>query len=210
MINKIILQTNKDIIFVKKTNGEFCTVTVKYKNHKIMEYRFLDLPFYHHNLLNWDNLNCCGGWEYDKLYLSTAVQDGKKPFSSLVEIVNDNNENSDIKTERLMSLYEAVSTDFDKSKSYTHFSGPNYKLEVNISRKEKMSELFNIDEILNVYNQHLNIIPLLNIDYIIEKLNKTPMELSESYQWASPDRIEDIILTGLLLGYPIESTIGIL
>ncbi len=84
MMKNIVFESSDGIVFEKTSykNGR-CKLAVRNKSggSPHMIYRYRDIPGVQSPYINWDNLNCCGGWKYDESYLYTAVQRGKKLFA---------------------------------------------------------------------------------------------------------------------------------
>lgn len=200
---EILLETSKGIIFEKVTTKNRCRVTVKNKDgsHNHMTYRFnKDVEPISSQYISWENLNCCGGWPYDSSYLLTAVQEGKKLCAGI-----------NFDSEKELKDYEDNLSD-----DYVHFckppmsNGPYTTYYVDVARDGAICDFFNTDEILRVYRELgitnfnkglLSEFFTLPVWYIIN---------GETFDYRQPHRPEEYILTGLMLGYPLESTAWLL
>lgn len=147
-------------------------------------------------------MNCCGGWIYDEKYLLSAVQKSKKLCSDIY-----------FPNERKMLEY------IDKlSDDYQYYcEPPRFKdiqaFNVIVTRKGKIDNYINIDEVLNTYYKLGRY--CFNPTYLIKFLQNPMIELMSrkinrikyrsKFDFANPESPEDYITTGLLLGYPLES-----
>ena len=161
--------------------------------HTLHTYRFNNIPPYSHPLLSWANLDCCGGWAHDKDYLYTAVQDGKKPVADITsDSLPDIAPTPDIEV-----WHDPVPTT----------NGPYTWWHMLVARKGTLADLFDIDEIVAAYDrQGIKINPELLQPYF-----STPLiNLFQDLFWINPRTLEEWVVTGLGLGYPIESTASLL
>jgi hypothetical protein len=196
----ILLETNKGVTFERTDYVNRSKVTVRSRNNTIslMTYRFDNIKkTYTSPYISWENLNCCGGWAYDETYLHTAVHEGKKLCAGV-------------------NIKSADKIDTNDPK--TNFYKNRYCLE--IARKGCLKNYYDMDAILYIYGLHsvsdkyeslchtnfMRLVKLFSTEMI--ELMKDHNEYGFSY--SSPASIEDLIITGLLLGYPIESTISII
>ncbi len=161
--------------------------------HTLHTYRFNNIPPYSHPLLSWANLDCCGGWTYDKEYLLTAVQDGKKPVA---DITSDSLPNI-TPTPDIEVWHDPVPTT----------NGPYTWWHMLVARKGTLADLFDIDEIVEAYRkQGVEIGERELAPYF-----STPLiNLFRDRFWINPRTLEEWVVTGLGLGYPIESTASLL
>jgi hypothetical protein len=195
----ILLTTNNGITFERTDYVKRSKVTVKSCNNTYLlrAYRFDNIKeTFTSPYISWENLNCCGGWFYDDQYLNTAVQNGKKLCAGLILKSSD----------EAKYLLENKDINF-----YSDFKNDRYYLE--IARKGCLKDYYNIQEVLNLYKLHG--IYNLNMKRIEELCSAEMISLMKdnnpyNYDYANPFEIEDLIITGLLLGYPIESTIAII
>ena len=200
---EILLETNRGIVFEKTTTKNRCKVTVKNKdsNFNHMTYRYnkgvepISSPF-----ISWENLNCCGGWAYDESYLLTAVQEGKKLVSGIY-----------FRSQRELDDYKENLSD-----EYLHFcrppmtNGPHTVYYIDVAKDGSVSEFINIDDVMSIYEK----LGITNFDKkLLSELLTLPLYdliSSETFDYGSPKRPEEFIITGLMLGYPLESTAWLL
>ena len=80
----LLHKNSKGVTIIREDGKKRSSVKVLAPDgHTLHTYRFNNIPPYSHPLLSWANLDCCGGWTYDKEYLLTAVQNGKKPVADI-------------------------------------------------------------------------------------------------------------------------------
>ena len=138
-------------------------------------------------------MDCCGGWDYDKDYLYTAVQEGKKLVA-------------DITNEVLPEIL--LTPDIEIWKNPVPTINGSYKLwNMLVTRKGRLSDYFDIDSIAAAYAAQ---------DFKIDKTaleNYFSVPLIELFQnpfWVTLRTADEAIVTGLGLGYPIESTVSLI
>ena len=166
-------------------------------------------PVYESPYLSWSNLDCCGGWSYDESYLRTAVQNGQKLYASSYFYTNQFG--SPEKTRQAIDNilrelpapcvggYEPTQTD--------------RVISFYICRKGCLADYYDIDAVLDYYER----LGLRVNEFIRENVRYLATFEISSYGQPNPpvdylctyDPISAII-TGLLLGYPIESTASFL
>ena len=204
LVPEILFESNRGIIFEKATTKNRCRMTVKNKDggYCHMTYRFnKDVEPISSPYISWENLNCCGGWVCDDSYLLTAVQDGKKLCAGLV--FNDEKERDDYRD----SLPDGL----------MHFcrppmhNGPHSFHYIDVVRDGAIRDYIDTDEIFHVYDG----LGITNINKkLLSDLLALPMYYfisGETFDYTSPDkRPEECVVTGLMLGYPLESTAWLL
>lgn len=149
--------------------------------------------------LNWDNLNVCGEWMYDREYLLTAVQRDKKlcaeiPFETRDELF------SYVKTYGAQYPHLIMERDFlGSSKSYCIIAKPG-----------KIADYIKMSQIRDFYEGTTKFeIKYSKIEQLIRKeIIRLPEDTSWNY--LKPETPEDLIVMGLMMGYPPESTLAII
>ena len=161
--------------------------------HTLHTFRFNNIPPYSHPLLSWANLDCCGGWAHDKEYLLTAVQNVKKPVADITsDSLPDIMPTPDIEV-----WHDPVPTT----------NGPYTWWHMIVARKGTLADFFDIDEIVEAYRKQ---------GVEIGKGELAPyfsIPLTTLFQdrfWINPGKLEEWVVAGLGLGYPIESTASLL
>lgn len=153
----------------------------------IRTYRFNNVPEYKHPYLSWENLDHCGGWASDDTYLLTAVQNSKKPAAQYYYGYDSVPE---IKTEKGIEVFTKHISDW-----------------IFITRSCSLKDLFDIDSIIYAYKKH-NI--FLDKADLMPYMEKPIMDLMKEEFFINQTTETEIVITGLMLGYPIESTASIL
>jgi hypothetical protein len=201
---EIILETNRGVVFEKTTSKNRCNVTIKNKNgsHTHTVYRFNNIaePFAS-PFISWENLNCCNGWIHDESYLLTAVQNGRKLCSG----ITFDNENS--LTEYINHL----------NNEYPYYCPPPmlngahtfYYHYIDVVREGAIRDYIDGDSVFRTYDK----LGIRNFDkeIVSRYMGTTMLELvSGKLDYSNPKTPEELIATGLLLGYPLESTAWLL
>ena len=164
---------------------------------------------------SWANLDCCGGWSFDEEYLDTAVQKGLKLFAgraaSLKHQYNPgaptleeaqrqfaafketlpNGVFADVNDEQIMPIY-----------FYTF-----------IYRAGTISDHIDLDMVFDFYDKlgyRISTAEEKEIRCLCGCEIKLFGTAQAPFQYAHAATTTDFITTGLLLGYPIESTVSIL
>lgn len=155
---------------------------------------------YKHELLSWYNLICCSN-NYGPIpvtsYMNYAVQNGKKPAAT---IYPDN-----------VYEYRRFISDTDDSYYCFPFHPDEYEYLLFCSLKGSLSDLFDLDKILEVYSS-------CGIDLDKEKMSDL---FSRELSWFANEAqsgieihnclgAENLAVTGLLFGYPVESTVALI
>lgn len=192
------------IVFVRSDTAKMSKVTVKSEasRHVIRSYAFRNVP----NILkspyiSWANLNCCGGWTFDKNYLLTAVQEGKKLCAGIT-----------LPDENAVKGYIA-----NLSGDYPHFcpppmrNGPHTFYHIDVTRKGCIADYICMADVRQAYSA-LGI-DSLDFGVISEYTAARMIHLMDGtvpFDYANPEGNEQFVVTGLLLGYPLESTAALL
>lgn len=212
-MKKLLFQSSVGIQFNKEVCKGLCTVKVQTKTGKraftLRRYTYPDVELsISSSLLSWENLNCCNGWAYDETYLLTAVQEGKKPYAGCTISLRPPNDLA--KAEARLEEIRAVLPD-------TCLAGKEMVMNENffpfyICRRGCLHDLFNLEQVLEDYRR-MGIV-------LSEQERRTFFGLGgvELSQFAAGEPMcyfrcasdAELITTGLLLGYPLESTASLL
>ena len=192
----LLHENSHGVKMIREDKVKRSAVKVIEDGHTLHTYRFNNIPFYEHPYLSWANLDCCGGWDCDKDYLYTAVQEGKKPVA-------------DITDETLLEISLTPDIEIWKNPVPT-INGPNKRWNMLVTRKGRLSDYFDIDSIVAAYAAQ---------DFKIDKNSRAALEsyfsvpLIELFQkpfWVTLRTADEAIVAGLGLGYPIESTVSLI
>ena len=182
----ILHKNSKGITMTREDKVKRSCVKVASHGCTFRTYRFNNIPFYEHPLLSWANLDCCNGWVYDKDYLLTAVQEGKKPVADI-----------------FLSELPSITT----SSTIDVWHDPEKKNHMIIALHGCLADFFDLDEIVEAYRKQNVIIDIADL----EPYTHTPLITLFQYNfWVNPRNVAEWVITGLGLGYPIESTASIL
>ncbi len=158
------------------------------------------------------NLHLCGGWSWQGVKYQesiTRVVEGKKPmgfFSSRSSSEIDN-------------LFENIKhgikkQDFKLIKTTSTIPGTDIQFyELGISTTKLFVDCFNLGALKTDYKQYANAcnVPSNSIIEFIDLIKDNSISsFLQDYDYANPITNLNTILTGLILGYPINTTVSIL
>ena len=192
----VLFKSPVGITFERHDYKNRSKVRVHNHGYHLRTYRFNNVKCFESPYISWENLDCCGGWRYDRRYLETAVQNGTKLFAQIVH-----------PTDKQIEIPDGIG-----SRSRRHKWIPNC-CNTEIFRKGCLSDYYDIDAVLDHYNK-LGIGLTTEEEAVIREY--CSLELSVFSTEAAPfdhvnvNNIESLIVTGLLLGYPLESTASII
>lgn len=219
-MGEILHQNSKGITMIRKDFKARSQVKVSSvydgKSYHIRTYRFnnihepVEVPY-----CSWANLDCCGGWDFDEEYLDTAVQKGLKLFAGRTTSLRQEYFPNDPTMEEAMRqfdlLKETLAADVFAGVECKH-DNPHY-LYTFLCRTGVISDHINLDVVFGFY-ERLGV----NLPDAVQRevTHLCSVEIKQYGANDAPfwyDRAEttaELITTGLLLGYPIESTASIL
>lgn len=187
------------------------------KQYHLRTYRFnyipepIEVPY-----CSWANLDCCGGWNFDEEYLDTAVQKGLKLFAGRDTLLRHEYVPAAPTLEKARCQFEVfkgnlpsgVFADID-----TQPDGGRKSFHTFICRTGKISDYIDLDTVFNLYKR-LGQEVSFSEKSEVERLCDIQIPLFGTDQapfgYAHAETNTELITTGLLLGYPIESTVSIL
>lgn len=190
----------------REQEGDHCTVTLYYQfegQDFIPCKRFfysLEAEKFQSPYLSWYNLICCSN-NYGPIpvvdYMNYAVQKNKKLAATVYPKT----------AEEYMQMIGTVGDEYYCYPYHTR----EYQYMLYVSRKGSLSDYFDLDQILSVYGA-------CGIELDAEKMKKYfQKELSyfgneEECEIQLHDCLgqEELAVTGLLFGYPVESTVALL
>ena len=220
--DQVILNENSFGIRMIRTDKvrRSCVDVVNEDGYRHVRYRMNNIPFYEHPLLSWKNLDYVGGWriaEKDEAYLYTAVQQEHKLMAlftvPLYEVECPDTEKNlrSIVEEKLKAMCPGLDESHELWR-ITSVSRNYYGTYCNVTilRRGCLADFFDVKEIVGAYHrQSFDIVAQEDLEPFFHT------ELSDLFpeqeQPASPSNyFVRSILTGLVLGYPIESTVSLL
>lgn len=182
----------------------------------IRTYRFnrteqaIDIPY-----CSWANLDCCGGWSCDEEYLDSAVQKGLKLFAGRVTSLKGQYTPNNPTVDEALREFEMLKNSLP-SGVLADVETPavdNGCLYTFICRTGCISDHIDLATVFESYDKlgcHLSeddkkeITRLCGIEMCQYGKDQAPF----SYVHAAG--VVQLVVTGLLLGYPIESTVSII
>ena len=171
-----------------KTSKNYLLATIRFNKADII---------YDHQYMNWENWNCCGGWAFDRDYLTHAVQSGRKLYAG---IFADELPDLEEELEQLDLLYG-----IEGDQSWNAY----------ICRRGCVADYINVGEVLRSYELLGLTFQYDELEYLKELVN-TPIHIFSDpnnrfglnySEWGAPI---EMVFVGMLLGYPIETTAAVL
>ena len=188
------------------------------KRHILRSYRFnhisdsFDSPF-----CSWANLDCCGGWSCDDTYLDTAVQKGWKLYAGRDERVRSSYfpdlPSMDEAIQKFQKVIDGLPAGITAGIEGGGRENMEDLLHTFICREGKIADYFDLDDVFEFYGK-------LGLDfpqYVVAQVKalcsieiKTFGGDKPPFVYYQANTSIELITTGLLLGYPLESTASIL
>ena len=159
--------------------------------------------------LSWANLDCCGGWTFDKEYLDTAVQEGKKLFADRALFLNQVTREDAIQQfqEFVVALPNGVFADINGTLFMDNY------LHTFICREGTIADYFDLESVFKFYAK-LGVVFPASFKAEVKRLCGIEIKhyggKEPPYLFYRSDLDVELVTTGLLLGYPIESTASLL
>ena len=164
---------------------------------------------------SWANLDCCGGWAYDEEYLNTAVQNGLKLFAgishSLKHIYTPDYPTRGEALRQFRIFKHTLPTDIFSGVEDQQ-SGPAY-LNTFICRIGSISDYINLDTVFESYEKlghYVSVSEKKEVEHLCTCEMKLYGTDKAPFSYSQAGTTAEFITTGLLLGYPIESTVSVL
>ena len=204
---EVINKNSRGIVMTKEYKGDTSIVSVlDLVGEVITSYEFKNINLsYKSKYLNWQNLDCCGGWMYSKEELINQLIDDKKPFGNVVL-----NLYNDIDAHLLPLIEKCSKTEGLRVVEVEHWSDTSR--EFIIMKEGSLDKYIDLDKVLEDYyalgladlgvEAYYDLKDFLCVDMSTYITKDNIFE----YDFVNPDSTLELIFTGLLLGYPIEST----
>lgn len=215
-MSEIIFEASNGFFYEKTfCEDKRCKVTIKLKgdNSNELTYFFnnvlgLDSPF-----ISWENLSYVK-YEWDSEYMLSAVQRGRKLYAG-IEFANNGNDRSQSAIDIVTEIKRTLPNDCDMGYEKFH-EDKNDRSYYYICKTGTISDYINIEDVFAAYNR-LGII--LEPDVVNQVRELCQIPLKQFADNTAPFIYRDVfllpngtkqgiecIVTGLLLGYPLEST----
>lgn len=199
-MKEIMYQTNSCVV-EKETDDIYTSISIYYSRFgnptvKKIQYRHIGEE-YLHPFLSWYNLIFCSnnyGPSPDYEYMHRAVQEGKKTAATVYL------EPGSEKGKRLVNTLpeDCGSLPYGESMIYVFHKGC-------------LSDFFDFEKIQSIYMKHGAYVDWNSVKGYFEKdLSFFGDEQTCGFSLQSGGNKEQTIITGLILGYPVESTIAYL
>lgn len=186
------------------------------KRFVLRAYRFNLIPDrYDSPFISWANLDRCGGWSSDDNYLDTAVQEGKKLYAGRNQALKTSFFPDNPSKDKALQQFQELIDSFPNSVVggiETLLNIENF-LYTYICREGRIADYIDIDSVFEFYNKLGLPFPQHVVDQVKTWCNIEIKDFggeNAPFRYFNPYMPEEFITTGLLLGYPLESTASIL
>lgn len=219
-MGRVLHRNTKGIVMVRedfKSRSQVKVIsTCEEKHYSLRTYRFalihepVEVPY-----CSWANLDCCGGWSYDEEYLDTAVQRGLKLFAGRSTHLKCAHFPKCPTAEEAKHQFEALTetlpagvfADIDSGLDSTDV------LHTYICRIGTISEYIDLDMVFGFYEKlgvHISRTEKAEVKRLCDIEIRQYGADNVPFRYTQAESRPQLISTGLLLGYPVESTVSIL
>lgn len=202
LMKKKSIVLNENIHGIKMIRTDFVKrskVSVVFPSgYVIHSYRFNNIPdTFDSPYISWANLDCCNGWTYDEEYLKRSVYEGKKLYAGIYEAYS---------SEMLPSVPGILAgKEIDPNNPHSNSF---------VCREGCLADYYDLNAVFEHYKK-LGIVLSPASQYKIKNIcayricdfaNRETAPYNYGYSF---DAVQ-LICTGLLLGYPLESTASLI
>ncbi len=219
-MSELLHQNSKGVKMVREDYKKRSQVKVfsefQGKRYVIHSYRFnlisdrFDSPF-----CSWANLDCCGGWSSDDSYLDTAVQEGKKLYAGRYQRLQSSYFPDLPSMEEALQEFQKIVDALPAGVTAGVESRHDMEdfLHTFICREGAIADYFDLGDVFKFYGRLGLVFP----PYVVDQVKALCQIEMKSFGGDKPPFLYyqaggpvELITTGLLLGYPIESTASLL
>ena len=174
----------------------------------MMTYRINNIPLYEHKYLSWANLDMCNGWRHNEAHIIENINNGTKVAGSVtVDTKHDDFKEAEAELKKLgLKSKDHAYAFFNKW--YVQWSGGYWHWIFFVIPETRLADYFDMDEIREAYERQ----GVAFSDREWRKMNEYANEYIKAlpYEYMSPQKDIELVTTGLLFGYPIETTASLL
>lgn len=196
--------------FYRRDYKKHCNMLVLENGHRLIKYKYprVSIPF-SSQMSRWQNLYFCGGYSLTKEngsetdcdeLLFDAVASRLKPIGF---IITDNDSVNKMAAEATSKgLMYSINPHFWQGHS-----------ELAIANRGRIKDHFDIDRLIQSYrimenSLRIEILSISDEEHLRDVSEKQLSDFLRDYDYVNPRNDFECILTGLLLGFPIESTVA--
>ena len=186
-------------------------VSVVYNGYYSRHYRFpIGNVAPQHPMVRWEKVPMCGisvvaaslKKNSDDRAIEKAVFAGKKPVGDVLFYHKDVDKKTGFISKANALGFEAI--------EYTRPHNADQLSFVMFGVNKPLGELFDLKAIAEFYADSAGMSRSSLAAWLANFTKLTPASALQTYDWASPEYIDQLILTGLCLGYAFESTLAII
>ena len=216
MGTEIILHENPyGIQIIREDMKKRSKVTVRIAGGEpIRTYRFnlipdqFDCPY-----ISWANLDHCGGWVSDGSYLDTAVQNGLKLYAGRTQALKCSYLPNYPSMEEALTVFKKLSATLPEgviADQEELIESDGRCLHTFICRTGTIADHIDLDAVFDFYEKLGITVPTEEVRRLCNIEIKQYGLANAPFVYFNAKTAAELITTGLLLGYPLESTASIL
>ena len=202
-------------VFHKNFKNGWTHTEIRNRGYLMSKYRYPIIERrFNSKLVNYDNLHLCGGWYLDgvdyKNQCILRVLKDVKPFG----------EETYTTSEEVDKIEETINKHSNKNNfKYVVTKRPKkdpWYADVIIASIKTFSDIFDINNLMEDYGNFLyKKVPIRLYDGVLFNLEELKQYnvsgfLDNGYEYWNPEDAIDYATTGLMLGYPIETTVSLI
>jgi len=218
-MSELLHKNTKGIMMLREDYKKRSQVKVFFESegerHILRSYRFKQIPDrFNSPFCSWENLDCCGGWSSDDTYLDTAVQEGKKLYAGRYQRLKSSHflslPSRDKALQKFQEIVDAL-PDGVTAGIESRYDREDF-LYTFICREGTIADYIDLKNVFEFYQKLGLNFPqdvVAQVKALCSIEIKTFGGENPPFLYYQADTADKLITTGLLLGYPLESTASI-
>lgn len=205
---KILFKTSDGSTALRIDEGDQSSVIFRdFDRDPMVIYHFRNrTPVYSSPYLNWENAYTLTGFADDD-YLKSAVKNGKKLFATVSYTTGKNLAAQDKATKEMAAIKASLPDDvLVGQEKYSN----DHIICFYICRKGAFGDFYDLDAVLAEY-ENLGTCPSQELrDALLPLFSYEIEEYARTHDYLRPGNVPEMVMAGLLLGYPIACTVAML